>query len=228
MRILIAEDETEVAKALKVILERNHYAVDTVNNGTDALDFALSGHYDVGVLDIMMPGMDGIQVLTKLRAAGLSLPILLLTAKSEIEDRVVGLNAGADDYLPKPFAASEFIARVKALARRASLYTPNVISQGNTTLNCNTFVLSSLKGEVRMNNKEFQMMELFMRNPKVIFSAEQLMERIWGYDSESEIDVVWAYIAFLRKKLKQLEADIEIRTVRGAGYALEETAWKKA
>ncbi len=221
MRILIAEDEVEVARALKVVLTRNRFSVDTVDNGTDALHFLQSGAYDVAVLDIMMPGMDGIQVLRQLRSEHFDIPILLLTARSEIEDRVEGLNAGADDYLPKPFAISELIARVKALSRRVSPYTPSVLSVGKTTLDCNTFELSSPEHTVRLNNKEFQMMELFMRNPHNLFSAEQLMDRIWGFDSNAEIDVVWAYIAFLRKKIKKISADIEIQTVRGAGYSLE-------
>lgn len=222
MRILIAEDEPEVAKALKIMLERSHFAVDTVDNGRDALDYLTGGQYDVAVLDIMMPGMDGLEVLERLRAQGRSLPVLLLTAKSEIEDRVTGLDAGADDYLTKPFAASEFVARVKALTRRIQNFTPQVITLGSLSLDCNSFLLSGPSGSLRLNNKEFQMMELFLRNPRNIFSTAQLMERIWGCDSESGMDVVWTYIAFLRKKLKHLEADVQLRTIRGAGYMLEE------
>ncbi len=222
MRILIAEDESEVAKALKIMLERSHFAVDTVDNGRDALDYLTGGQYDVAVLDIMMPGMDGLEVLERLRAQGRSLPVLLLTAKSEIEDRVTGLDAGADDYLTKPFAASEFVARVKALTRRIQNFTPQVITLGSLSLDCNSFLLSGPSGSLRLNNKEFQMMELFLRNPRNIFSTAQLMERIWGCDSESGMDVVWTYIAFLRKKLKHLEADVQLRTIRGAGYTLEE------
>lgn len=222
MRILIAEDEPEVAKALKIMLERSHFAVDTVDNGRDALDYLMGGQYDVAVLDIMMPGMDGLEVLERLRAQGRSLPVLLLTAKSEIEDRVTGLDAGADDYLTKPFAASEFVARVKALTRRIQNFTPQVITLGSLSLDCNSFLLSGPSGSLRLNNKEFQMMELFLRNPRNIFSTAQLMERIWGCDSESGMDVVWTYIAFLRKKLKHLEADVQLRTIRGAGYTLEE------
>lgn len=222
MRILIAEDEPEVAKALKIMLERSHFAVDTVDNGRDALDYLTGGQYDVAVLDIMMPGMDGLEVLERLRAQGRSLPVLLLTAKSEIEDRVTGLDAGADDYLTKPFAASEFVARVKALTRRIQNFTPQVITLGSLSLDCNSFLLSGPSGSLRLNNKEFQMMELFLRNPRNIFSTAQLMERIWGCDSESGMDVVWTYIAFLRKKLKHLEADVQLRTIRGAGYTLEE------
>ncbi|MDO5561032.1 MAG: response regulator transcription factor [Oscillospiraceae bacterium] len=228
MRILIAEDENEIAKALKVILERSRYCVDTVDNGGDALDYIINGNYDIAVLDIMMPVMDGLTVIQKIRARNFNIPVLLLTAKSEVEDRVAGLNAGADDYLPKPFATSEFIARIKALSRRVSTYTPDIVSLGNTSLDCTSFLLSTPTDSVKLNNKEFQMMEIFMRSPHAVFSAERFMERIWGYDSDSEIDVVWAYIAFLRKKLKVLKADIEIQTVRGAGYSLEELTWKKS
>lgn len=221
MRILIAEDETEIAKALKVILERCHYSVDTVDNGGDALDYIETGNYDIVILDIMMPVMDGISVLREVRNKKNSIPVLLLTAKSEVEDRVVGLNAGADDYLPKPFATSELVARVNALSRRAAAYMPDLITFGNTSLDCTSYQLSAASDYVKLNNKEFQMMETFIRSPHAIFSAERLMERIWGFDSDSEIDVVWAYIAFLRKKLKAIGADIEIRTARGAGYSLE-------
>ncbi len=222
MRILIAEDEYEIAKALKIILERNKYSVDTVDNGSEALDYILSGNYDVAVLDIMMPKRDGISVLKEIRAKKLTIPVLLLTAKSEIEDRVTGLNAGADDYLSKPFATSEFVARVNALSRRASSYSPDILTFGNVSLDCNSYILSTPSDKVKLNNKEFQIMEIFMRSPQAVISADRLMQRVWGFDSESEIDVVWAYIAFLRKKLKALCADIEIKTVRGAGYSLEE------
>lgn len=228
MRILIAEDEAEVCKALKIMLERNRFVVDTVDNGPDAFDYLTGSSYDLAVLDIMMPGLSGIEVLERIRAMGLTLPVMLLTARSGVEDRVCGLDAGADDYLSKPFAMSEFLARVRALARRTQAYTPDVISFGDTRLDCGTFLLSVSDSSVRLNNREFQLMELFMRNPGRFFSAEQLMERIWGYDSEAGIDVVWTYIGFLRKKLKQLNAGIALRTVRGAGYALEECVWKES
>lgn len=223
MRILIAEDEVEIAKALKVMLERSKYSVDIVHNGIDALDYITATAYDAIVLDIMTPGMDGLEVLEKARAQGVTAPVLFLTAKGQLEDRVAGLNAGADDYLPKPFATSEFIARVKALTRRAGAYAPVVLSLSGTKLDCNSYELSCGGKPVRLNNKEYQMMELFMRYPRQVFSTEHLMEKIWGLDSEAEIDVVWTYIGFLRKKLKQLGADVEIKTVRGAGFTLGET-----
>ena len=223
MRILIAEDEVGIAKALKLILEKNRFSVDMVHNGTDALDYLLSVSYDAVVLDIMMPGLDGLEVLSRAREAGVSAPVLFLSAKAEVEDRVAGLDAGADDYLPKPFATSEFISRVKALTRRNGSYVPELIRLGNTTLDLSDYTLSTGDRSVRLNNKEFQLMELFMRNRGRVFSTENLMDKVWGLDSDAEIDVVWTYIGFLRKKLKQLCADIEIKTIRGAGYALEVT-----
>lgn len=222
MRILIAEDEVTIARALKVMLEKNKYAVDIVHNGLDAVDFILAAHYDALVLDIMMPGMDGITVLKTVRSRGITTPALFLTAKGEIEDRVAGLDAGADDYLPKPFASAEFLARVRALVRRSDSYAAPMLRLGNTVLDCNQYILRASSGETRLNNKEFQLMELFLRNPRQVFSTERLMDAVWGMESEAQMDVVWTYIGFLRKKLKQLDADIEIRTIRGAGYALEE------
>ena len=223
MRVLIAEDEIGIAKALKLILEKNRFSVDMVHNGLDALDYMLSVSYDAVVLDIMMPGLDGLEVLKRARAAGVSSPVLFLTARGEIEDRVAGLDAGADDYPPKPFATSEFVSRVKALTRRSGSYTPDIISLGETKLDLSGYTLSRGERSVRLGNKEFQLMELFMRNRGRVFSTEYLMDKVWGLDSEAEIDVVWTYIGFLRKKLRQLDADIEIKTIRGAGYALEES-----
>lgn len=222
MRILIAEDEVSIAKALKVMLERNKYVVDAVYNGTDAVDYACTNVYDALILDIMMPGMDGIAALTAIRRSGVTTPALFLTAKAEVEDCVAGLDAGADDYLPKPFAASEFLARVRALTRRSGGYAPALLRLGNTTLDCGQYTLSTPAGSLRLNNKEYQLMELFLRHPRQVFSSEHLMQKLWSMDSAAEMDVIWTYIGFLRKKLKLLEADVEIRTIRGAGYALEE------
>ena len=222
MRILIAEDEVSIAKALKVMLERNKYVVDAVYNGPDAVDYACTNVYDALILDIMMPGMDGIAALTAIRRSGVTTPALFLTAKAEVEDRVAGLDAGADDYLQKPFAASEFLARVRALTRRSGSYAPALLRLGNTTLDCGQYTLSTPAGSLRLNNKEYQLMELFLRHPRQVFSSEHLMQKLWSMDSAAEMDVIWTYIGFLRKKLKLLEADVEIRTIRGAGYALEE------
>ncbi len=222
MRILIAEDEVTIARALKVMLGKNKYAVDLVHNGNDALDYLRATGYDALVLDIMMPGKDGIQVLKTARAEGVTTPALFLTAKAEVADRVAGLDAGADDYLPKPFAASEFLARVRALVRRSNVYTPALLTVGNTTLDGDQYMLKAPADSVRLNNKEYQLTELFFRHPRQVFSSAHLFEKIWGLDSQAEMDVVWTYISFLRRKLKQIGADVEIRTIRGAGYALEE------
>lgn len=222
MRILIAEDEIELAKGLKFLLEKNKFSVDIVHNGVDALDYFHGVEYDAIVLDIMMPKMNGLEVLANIRKEKSAVPIMMLTAKAEVEDRVAGLDAGADDYLPKPFASKEFIARVKALVRRNSGYTDNVLNFGNVRLDCNRYELSSGLEVVRLNNKEFQLTELFLRNPHHVFSTDYLMDKVWGQDSAADMDVVWTYIGFVRKKLKTLSADIEIKTVRGVGYSLEE------
>lgn len=223
MRILIAEDEAELAKGLKFLLEKNKFTVDIVNNGAEALTYFQSRDYDVVILDIMMPKVNGLEVLRQIREAGSGVPVLMLTAKAEIEDRVAGLEAGADDYLPKPFASPEFIARVKALSRRNAGYTETCLSFGTLQLDCNRYEMSCGNRVVLLNNKEFQVMELFMRNPRFVFSTAHLMDKIWGQDSEADISVVWTYVGFLRKKLKELGADVEIRTARGAGYFLEES-----
>lgn len=222
MRILIAEDEIELAKGLKFLLEKSKFSVDVVHNGADAMDYFHSVDYDVIVLDIMMPKIDGLTVLTRIRREKSGIPVMMLTAKAEIEDRVAGLNAGADDYLPKPFSTREFIARVKALARRNTGYTDAVLSLGNVRLDCNCYELSCGTQTIRLNNKEYQLMELFLKHPHFVFSTDHLMDKVWGQDSEASIDVVWTYVGFIRKKLRQLDADIEIKTVRGAGYSLEE------
>ena len=222
MRILIADDERELAKALKTVLERSKYTVDAVFTGSDALDYALQGVYDGVILDIMMPGLDGLEVLRALREKGVTTPVMLLTARGEVSDRVTGLEAGADDYLPKPFAMAEFLARVKALLRRSGSYAMDILTVGDLSLNGSTYELSAPGGKARMNNKEYQLMELFMRSPRRIFSTEDLMEKLWGWDSEAEINVVWTNVANLRRKLGQLGSRVEIRSIRGVGYQLEE------
>lgn len=220
MRILLAEDEKALAKALVKILEKNNYSADAVYNGEDALAYLESGSYDVAILDIMMPKMDGITVLKKLRDGGNQIPILLLTARSEIEDRVLGLDSGANDYLPKPFDTRELLARIRAITRGKN-ESGSRLSLGNITLDRTSFELASATGSVRLANKEFQMMELFLLNPRQIIPTGRLMEKIWGYDSETEINVVWVYISNLRKKLTALNADIQIKASRNAGYSLE-------
>ena len=221
MRILLAEDEVATAKAVKLLLEKAKYSVDIVHNGTDAWAHISSDMYDVIVLDVMMPGMSGIEVLSLARNNDISTPILMLSAKSEVEDRVAGLEAGADDYLPKPFATNELLARIKALGRRNAAYADSVHTVGNLHLDGNRYKMSIGDRSTNLTNKEFQLMELFVTHPGRVFSTEHLMNRIWGYDTESEIGVVWTHIGYIRKKLRELNADVEIKTIRGAGYALE-------
>ena len=224
MRVLIAEDEIGIARGLKALLEKSCFAADIVLNGNDALEHALRGVYDVAVLDIMMPGLDGLSVVHRIRRKGLTLPVLLLTAKSDISDRVNGLNAGADDYLPKPFAPAELVARVNALSRRGTVYSDRLLRAGNTSLDGSRYLLTGPNDQTRLGNKEFQLAELFMSHPGFVFSAEHIMDRIWPQDSETAPDVVWTYIGFVRKKLRQVGSDLEIRTIRGVGYRLEAPA----
>lgn len=222
MKLLLAEDEKELSKALVAVMKHNNYSVDAVYDGKDALDYALNEEYDGIILDIMMPKLNGIQVLTELRKNHKSTPVLLLTAKAEVQDRISGLDAGADDYLPKPFAMGELMARIRAMTRRKAQFTPNILQVGNIRLNRENFELYSDDGSFRLGNKEFQMLELMMNNPHCVISTNQFMERIWGYDSETEINVIWVYISYLRKKLTAIGANVEIRASRGVGYTLEE------
>ena len=221
MRLLLAEDEKSLAKAVSVILEKNNFSVDVVYDGADALDYLRAGNYDGAVLDIMMPKMDGITVLKTIRAEGNMLPVLLLTAKSEIDDKVEGLDSGANDYLTKPFAAKELLARIRAMTRTQTAQPSSTLQVGNLTLDRATFELKSPTGSFRLANKEFQMLETLMANPKSLISTERFMEKIWGYDSEAEISVVWVYISYLRKKLTALGANVQIKATRNAGYSLE-------
>jgi DNA-binding response OmpR family regulator len=221
MRLLLAEDEKSLARAVSAILEKNNFSVDVVHDGADALDWLRAGNYDGAVLDIMMPKMDGITVLKTIRAEGNMLPVLLLTAKSEIDDKVEGLDSGANDYLTKPFAAKELLARIRAMTRTATAQPSSTLQVGNLTLDRATFELKSPSGSFRLANKEFQMLETLMANPKTLVSTERFMEKIWGYDAEAEINVVWVYISYLRKKLAALNANVQIRATRNAGYSLE-------
>lgn len=221
MRLLIAEDEKSLSDALVAILEHSHYSVDAVYNGDDALAYGVTGIYDVILLDIMMPGLDGLAVLQQLRDQHVTTPILMLTAKGEAEDRIEGLNLGADDYLPKPFVMGELLARVAALARRKGDYTPANLTLGNVTLDRADYTISQDGKSVRLGNKEFQIIEMLMANPKQILSGEQFLERIWGYDSEVDLSVVWVNISNLRKKLGEIDANVGIKAIRGLGYTLE-------
>lgn len=221
MRLLLAEDEKSLSRAITVILKKNHYEVDAVYDGVEALEYLETVPYDGVILDIMMPKLDGMSVLRKLRERGNQVPVLMLTAKSEINDKVQGLDTGANDYMTKPFDTLELLARIRAMTRTQSAQSSADLSMGNITLNQASFILSSPTGSYKLANKEFQMMELLMRNPHNIISTDQFMEKIWGYDSEAEINVVWVYISYLRKKLTSLNANIQIKATRNAGYSLE-------
>ena len=224
MRLLLAEDERALSNALATILERSNYSVDTVYDGEAALEYLAADNYDGVILDIMMPKKDGITVLKELRSRGSKIPVLILTAKSEVDDKVLGLDSGANDYLTKPFHSRELLARIRAMTRTQSSQTSSVLQMGNITLDQRTYELSSPTGSFRLANREFQILELLMQNPGNLISAERLMEKIWGYDSETEISVVWVYISYLRKKLSALGANIQIRATRNVGYCLEEIA----
>ncbi len=221
MRLLLAEDEKELSQALVTILKHSNYSVDAVYDGRDALDYLDSGIYDGAILDIMMPKMDGITVLKTIRSRGNSIPVLLLTAKSEIDDRVAGLDSGADDYLTKPFATKELLARIRAMTRRQGDTSDSVLKFQNLTLNRSTFELAVDGQSSRLGNKEFQMMEMLMVNPGQVIPTERFLEKIWGYDSDAELNVVWVYISNLRKKLNSLGADVQIRAARNLGYSME-------
>ncbi len=221
MRLLYAEDEKSLARAVSTILVKNNYSVDVVYDGKSALDYLETENYDGAILDVMMPKMDGIEVLRRMRQRGDSTPVLLLTAKAEIDDRVAGLDSGANDYLTKPFDMKELLARIRAMTRVLSVQPDKTISFGKVTLDCASYDLSGPGGSTKLAGKEFQMMEMLMRNPRKLVSTETFMDHIWGYDSEAELNIVWVYISTLRKKLKGIEADIEIKAWRGVGYYLE-------
>ena len=222
MRILLAEDEIALAKALVKIFESSNYSIDAVHNGQDALDYLEAGNYDVAVLDIMMPKVDGITVLKTLRASGSDLPVLMLTAKSEIDDKVLGLDSGANYYLTKPFDAKELLAAVRAITRSGN-EVDTKLSFGSLTLDRASFEMAGPAASVKLANKEFQMMELLMAKPGNVISVDTFMDHIWGYDTDTESNVVWVYISYLRKKLKALDADVEIKALRNAGYTLVKT-----
>ena len=219
MRILLAEDERSLSRAIIALLEKHNYSADAVYDGQEALDYLEAENYDAVILDIMMPKLDGLSVLRMLRERGSQIPVLLLTAKSEVEDKVTGLDSGANDYLTKPFATAELLARIRAMTRTQSAQTDSRMSFGNITLNQITYELSSPSGSFRLANKEYQMMELLLRNPRQLIPSERFLEKIWGYDSDTEINVVWVYISYLRKKLTALHEDIQIKATRRAGYS---------
>ena len=222
MRLLIAEDDPTLLKSLLRIVELNNFSADGVSNGNDALAYAQSTAYDGLILDIMMPGIDGISVLQELRKQNITTPALFLTARTEVSQRVEGLEAGADDYLPKPFATSELLARVRAMLRRKDNYIPDLLAYKNVILNRSTYQISYGDAVQILGGKEFQIMELLMHQPASIVSTETLMTRIWGWDAEVDTSVVWVHISNLRKKIAAIHAPLEIRFVRNAGYVLEE------
>ncbi len=221
MRLLIAEDEKDLADALCVLFEKNQFSVDTVGDGFSAYEYASSGEYDAIILDIMMPKLNGIDVLKRLREDSVSTPVMMLTAKGQKDDRILGFNSGADDYLPKPFDPDELIARVRALLRRSSSYTPDILRFGDISLDTGDGTLKCNNRQVKLSAREYRLMELFMRSPHTVISADRIMERIWGWDSDAGTGVVWVHISNLRKKLSSIGSSVSIRTNRGLGYALE-------
>ena len=222
MRLLFAEDEKSLSRAITAILKNNHYEVDAVYDGEEALAYLECGTYDGAILDIMMPKKDGLTVLKKIRRQGINTPVLMLTAKAEIDDRVLGLDSGANDYLTKPFAAPELLARIRAMTRTQMTQNTSSLSIGNLSLNQTSFELSSPSGSYQLTNKEFQLLELLMANPGQVISSDRLFEKIWGYESDADPSVIWVYISYLRKKLTALNASVRIRAIRNAGYRLEE------
>ena len=221
MRLLIAEDEKDLADALCVLFEKNQFSVDTVGDGFSAYEYASSGEYDAIILDIMMPKLNGIDVLKRLREDSVSTPVMMLTAKGQKDDRILGFNSGADDYLPKPFDTDELIARVRALLRRSSSYTPDILRFGDISLDTGDGTLKCNNRQIKLSAREYRLMELFMRSPHTVISADRIMERIWGWDSDAETSVVWVHISNLRKKLSSIGSSVSIRANRGLGYALE-------
>ena len=221
MRILLVEDEEALADAVAEILKQSHYQVDVVYRGDEGYDYAASGIYDIILLDIMLPGMDGLSVLKKLRKDGLSTPVILLTAKSEIDDIITGLDAGSDDYLPKPFSTGELLARIRALSRRSGSYTGEVLCYHGLSFDKGSMELSAGKNSIRLGPKEGQLIELFLRSPGQILPKDLLIEKVWGIESEAEYNNIEVYISFLRQKLSSLEPSAQIHTVRGVGYQLE-------
>ncbi len=221
MKLLFAEDDPDLAAAVKTLLERNGYLVDAVDNGEDAVSYAEAESYDGMILDWMMPEKDGIQALQEIRGKGILAPCMMLTARDAVEDRVKGLDAGADDYLPKPFDAAELLARVRAMLRRRESYVPDILQWEDLSLDKGSCELRCGPKSVRMIGKMYQLMELFMENPRILFSVQQLMDKVWGWDTETEINVVWVNISQLRKKLAELNSSAEIRVHRGTGYSLE-------
>ena len=221
MRLLFAEGEKSLSRAVCAILKKNNYSVDAVYNGADALDYLATENYDGVILDVMMPKVDGFSVLKRMREAGNKTPVLMLTARSEIDDKVLGLDSGANDYLTKPFDTKELLARIRAMTRVSAVQADATLAVGTLALDCATYDLSGPGGRFKLAGKELQMLEMLMRSPKRLISTESFMDRIWGYESEAELNVVWVYVSYLRKKLDAVGANVKIKAQRGAGYYLE-------
>ena len=221
MKILIVEDERQLSDVLAVLLKQNLHEVDAVYNGLDGEDHAMSGIYDAIVLDIMLPGKNGIDVLKSIRKHGNSTPVLLLTAKSEVDDKIKGLDIGADDYLTKPFVTGELMARLRAITRRGNEFIGDELKFGNTSLDKNTHALCGKNGSLKLAAKEYQIMDMLFQNSTQIIPKERFVEKIWGYDSDAEYNTIEVYISFVRKKLTAIGSNIQIRAVRNVGYCLE-------
>lgn len=223
MRILLAEDEKSMSKALIAILENSNYSVDAVYDGEAALRYIHSCDYDVAIVDIMMPKMDGIQLIKQIRSEGRTFPIIILTAKSEIEDKILGLDSGANDYLTKPFNTRELLARIRAVTRSFEKQPDSILRVGNISLNRITFELSSSDSDnvIKITGKEYQMLELLMLNSGIPISTEKFMDKVWGIDSDADLNVVWTFVSNLRRKLASVNSNVEIKATRGVGYKLE-------
>ena len=221
MKLLYAEDEKSMSEAVVDILTYHKYIVDAVYDGEEALDYAVAESYDGIILDIMRPKKNGFEVLKTLRQKDINTPVLLLTAKSEVEDRIAGLDMGADDYLPKPFAMGELLARVRAMLRRKETFTPDILKCGNISLNLQSYELSNGKQAFVLPKLEYQLMELFMLNRGIYLSSEDLLVKVWGHDTDAELGTVWVYISYLRKRLAALDANVAITAKRNVGYTLE-------
>lgn len=221
MKLLVAEDDPKLLKSLVHILEHNRFSVDGVSNGEDALEYGQTGEYDGLILDIMMPGLDGLQVLQTLRRNGIKTPALFLTARTEISQRVEGLDAGADDYLPKPFSTAELLARIRAMLRRKDTYLPDLLAIGSVILNRSTYQLVFQEKIQTLSGKEFQILEMMMQAPGTIIPTDRFITHLWGWDTNVDTSVVWVHISNLRKKISAIGAPLEIRFIRNAGYVLE-------
>ena len=222
MKLLLVEDEKQLSEALQQILIKNKYSVDAVYNGDEGLDYALTGVYDVIILDIMLPKLNGIEILKMIRKRKISTPVILLTAKGSVEDRILGLDSGADDYLPKPFSPDELLARLRALTRRnGDFINENILEFSDIRLNLSTYDMEVNDNSITLTQKEFEILKYFMQRPKLVVSKDDLITKLWGFDSDVEHNNIEVYISFLRKKLAYVESDVKITTIRRVGYRLE-------